>query len=45
MNEAPLAIIEILSLGDTWPNARPGVPYISQMDPDTAFAHRFEEDL
>ena len=50
MNETPLAILEILSPGDTVAEtlqrfgdyARIGVPYIVQMDPETLVAHRFE---
>jgi Uma2 family endonuclease len=51
MNEMPLAIIEILSPGDTVTEtlrrfgdyARIGVPHIVQMDPESQVAHRFEQ--
>jgi Uma2 family endonuclease len=51
MTETPLAIIEILSPGDTVAETlhrfrdyvRLGVPHIIQMDPETGVAHRFEQ--
>lgn len=51
MNETPLAVIEILSPGDTVREtlqrfgdyARLGVGHIIQMDPETAVAHKFQE--
>ncbi|HUQ90980.1 MAG TPA: Uma2 family endonuclease, partial [Bryobacteraceae bacterium] len=51
MNETPLAVIEVLSPGDTVKEtlqrfrdyAGLGVPHIIQMDPETEIAHRFQE--
>jgi Uma2 family endonuclease len=51
MDETPLAVIEILSPGDTVREtlqrfrdyAGVGVPHVIQMDPETQVAHRFQD--
>ena len=51
MNEIPLAVVEILSPGDTMAEtlarfrdyATLGVPHILQMDPESQTAHRYED--
>ena len=51
MDEAPLAVIEVLSPGDTVAEtlhrfrdyASVGVPHVIQMDPEAQVAHRFQD--